>query len=616
MSGVSGSMALSVYLSTIKDEPTQIARKVTSDPQLARIVAGFRKVAPSLTTAAAILNNYSALKVIAGAYNLGGQIGQTAVLRDLMTQDPDGTTSLVNQAASVNYLHFARATSDRTSQTVALGNPAALSLTTTGAAASSLTVQNTAWGVPISGQTKALPGVQWSFVLNDGSAGASIAAALTAAAASTTDASGAAPTYSVSAAGIATGSAGAPAITTSKDSAGNTVYSLALAKDSSGDIIKRADIVSVAVTAGASSANVGAQVTALAGAATAAGFDTALSASGSLSIIDPAGAGTMTLARGEGSPIAVATANTLDSSGRLALGDAGKALTAGQVLTDGTAIIGTVGSVDSFGNVTLTAKAATPIAAGDSIDVAIGLNVANAGTAATTTAATASGATVLGLGHAGIGLKAGQIVTSGGVAIGTIARVDKNGNATLLKGTPAAVAAGARLVVLSPVVDGITHALSDKANIDAIVAGAEINSYETKMGAQYAGMDDALYYTRTMGHITSINQLMSDPRLLSVVTTGLGMGSYFGALDFNQQVRILTQKVDLKTATTPAGIKRSAEQYLIAKAATVSTAPTGMAALLAGVTTSSSDLLSLINGGSISTSAGGSSGDPILSLFA
>ena len=115
MSGVSSSTSLSVYLSTIKEEQTQVSRYVASDKQVASTAASFSSTAATLTTPTAILSNYKALQVLTGAYNLSGQISQTAVLRDLLTQTADSSTSLVSETDNTDYLHFARATSDRNS---------------------------------------------------------------------------------------------------------------------------------------------------------------------------------------------------------------------------------------------------------------------------------------------------------------------------------------------------------------------------------------------------------------------------------------------------------------------------------------------------------------------
>lgn len=616
MSGVSGSTTLAVYLSVIKNEQVNVAKSVKSDTQLAASVASFRTTAPSLTSAAAILKNYTALSVLTGAYNIGGQIDHTAILSALMTQDANAANSLVRRTASTDYLHFARATSARPSQTISLGDSSTLSLETSGASASSLTMQNTAWGLGTDKQTKAAPGMQWSFVLNDGTAGSSIAAALTSAASGTTSADGTAATYTVSANGVVSGSPGAPPVTSTTDSAGNTVYDLALSKDAAGNTIKSVNIVSVKVVQGSDAADRSSQVGALAGALKAAGFNAQVGTNGDLAILDPTSAGSNTLALSYGNPIAVATAKTLAVDGRLTLGDAGKLLTAGQVLTIGTATIGTVKSVDSFGNVTLTGDPTTGINEGDTIEVARGVSLANIGSTLVTTGAALSGDTTLVLGEAGTSLKPGQTITSAGISIGTVGSVDSRGNVTLLAGLKQPIASGATLMVLPSISGAPTAALADNANVDAIVDARETTSYETKMGDQYPGMDDALYYTRTMGGVTSIAGLMSNPTLLKVVTTSLGMGDWFGGLDYDRQVTILTKQVDLKKLTTDSGIKRTAEQYLISAQNSAVPKLTGLVALLAGQSQSDTSLLSLITGAGSTETTSSSKSNPILSLFA
>ncbi len=617
MSGVSGSTAISVYLSTVKDEQAQVANYVKSDPTLASTVAKFTKTAPTLTTPAAILKNYSALQVLTGAYNISSDIGETAVLKDLMTQNVNSTSSLVQQTSNTDFLHFARATDARASQTASLGSSATLSLSTGGASASSLTVQNTAYSLASTAQTAALPGVRWSFVLNDGSAASSIATALN----SVVEATDSGAYYGVSASGTAVPFGGAPAVTISTDSAGNTVYSVPLATDANGKVIKKAEIVSVKVAASAGTTGTAAvaaataQLGALQGAVKAAGFDATLSSQNDLTVTDPASSGVNSLARTNGTAIAVATADTLDSGGRLELGEAGKTLSPGQILTDGTTEIGTVTSVDSFGNVTLKSPTSVKIAAGDTIEVATGLGFNYVGTTLAATGAAAKGSSILALGSVGAALKPGQIVTSGGVTLGTIGSVDGKGNATLLGPLAAAVSSGTSLTVLPAVSGGPTPALTDAANVSGIVSSYETNAFEANQGTQNTGMDDALYYSRTMPGITSINQLMSDPRLLSVVTTSLGMRSYFGSLDFDQQVSLLTSKVKLKMLTSPLGIKQTAEQYLIAQTPSTNQPLTGIAALFSGMSPSGDDLFSVIAGVS-SASAPSTTTDPLLSLFA
>jgi len=616
-SGMSGSISsastgIATYLSAIKDEQAQVTKYVESSTTIQRTVANFESEASSLSNASAILKNYGALQVLTGAYNMSGQIDQTAILNAVMTQDPSASDSLVQESASTNYLHLAKATMDRSSQTASLGDAASLSLTTSGAAASTLTMENTAWSA--TDQTSTSPGTQWSFVLNDGTAQSSITAALDSAAeaAGFTSAS-----YSISSTGTVTASGGGPAVTSSTDSAGNTTYTMALDTDSTGAITKQVQVVSVAVTAGTSATARTSQLDALTGAMTAAGFDASLSSDGTLSVIDPPTSGTNTLAPAFGKTIGVVTSSILRDDGSLALGATGKTLSVGDIITDGTNEIGTVASVDAEGNVTLNQTGDNTLSVGDDIEVATGLAFSNVGSTLSAQTAAAAGATTLALGKAGTALTPGQLLTAGGVTIGTVGSVDSSGTVTLLAGTTAAISAGESIVALPSVTSGTTAALSDAANVSAIASSYETSEYEDAMNDQSPGLGDALYYTRTMSGITSITQLMSDKTLLNVVTTALGMDSWFGALDYDQQVRILTSKVDLKDFTSSDGIKQTAEQYMIAESAKAAAdaKPTGLVAMLMGESDSTSDLLSMIAGIDPSTTSSTST-DPTLSLFA
>ena len=78
---------------------------------------------------------------------------------------------------------------------------------------------------------------------------------------------------------------------------------------------------------------------------------------------------------------------------------------------------------------------------------------------------------------------------------------------------------------------------------------------------------------------------MSSAAMTDVLTTALGLPQAFGALDYSQQVAILTPRVNLQQFSTPQGVASFVQQYL------------AMAQLQSG-----------------SNGSGGSS-DPVLSLF-
>ncbi len=74
-------------------------------------IAYFKSVAPKLTTPAKLLSNYRALTFVTTAYGMSGQQTQTALLKDLMTQNPNSLSSLARQLGTTNYLQFAGAMS-------------------------------------------------------------------------------------------------------------------------------------------------------------------------------------------------------------------------------------------------------------------------------------------------------------------------------------------------------------------------------------------------------------------------------------------------------------------------------------------------------------------------
>ncbi|NSL91468.1 DUF1217 domain-containing protein [Acetobacter syzygii] len=99
--------------------------------------------------------------------------------------------------------------------------------------------------------------------------------------------------------------------------------------------------------------------------------------------------------------------------------------------------------------------------------------------------------------------------------------------------------------------------------IQSIVDDYQLRQYEASKSVSDNGVGNALYFTRTMSSITSLSQLMSDPTLLKVVETVSGYDpDQFGALDYDQQVRLLEKKVDLTKLSTSKQIQQYAEQYL------------------------------------------------------
>jgi hypothetical protein len=103
---------------------------------------------------------------------------------------------------------------------------------------------------------------------------------------------------------------------------------------------------------------------------------------------------------------------------------------------------------------------------------------------------------------------------------------------------------------------------STTKGINAAVAGYQEHSFETSVGTDSPALQSAQYFTQTAKGATTIYQLMSDKALLNVVTTALGIPAAFGNLSFQQQVDILTPRVNMSQFSTTAGVATFVNKYL------------------------------------------------------
>ena len=73
---------------------------------------------------------------------------------------------------------------------------------------------------------------------------------------------------------------------------------------------------------------------------------------------------------------------------------------------------------------------------------------------------------------------------------------------------------------------------------------------------------------------------MSDPRLLRVATIATNMPDQFGTLNYDQQVRLLSAKIDMKQLVKPGQTDKFVEKYLAINAATSASGSDPLANLL------------------------------------
>ena len=95
-----------------------------------------------------------------------------------------------------------------------------------------------------------------------------------------------------------------------------------------------------------------------------------------------------------------------------------------------------------------------------------------------------------------------------------------------------------------------------------MVAAFQQTSFQTELGADSVPLREASYFSTHAQGLTKLSQLMSDPALLDVVTTALGIPAAFKGLDYDQQVAILAPRVDMAQFATAAGVGKFVDKYL------------------------------------------------------
>ncbi len=108
MSGSVGLPPIPLYLSIEKNEQTAVTRTEASDVTAQSAVTHFKQAAPTIATPQALLKDYRSLTVVLGAFGMSSMIGETAIIRKLMTQDPTSPTSLAKTSNNALWQRFAQ----------------------------------------------------------------------------------------------------------------------------------------------------------------------------------------------------------------------------------------------------------------------------------------------------------------------------------------------------------------------------------------------------------------------------------------------------------------------------------------------------------------------------
>ncbi|GBQ98145.1 hypothetical protein AA23498_3116 [Acetobacter nitrogenifigens DSM 23921 = NBRC 105050] len=110
MSGtVSGLSPVATYLQAMTDESESAATYAKTDGVEQNYISTFEKDAVNITSASSLMSNYKALAVVLGAYGLSSIQNETALVKDLLTQDPSSTSSVAAKSANPAWQKFAAA---------------------------------------------------------------------------------------------------------------------------------------------------------------------------------------------------------------------------------------------------------------------------------------------------------------------------------------------------------------------------------------------------------------------------------------------------------------------------------------------------------------------------
>ncbi len=106
--GISGATQ---YAIVTRDEDKRLAQ-FDKQPTVQQAIQRFTDAAPTIKSADDLLKNYRALQFVLTAFQLEDGIDQTAIIKQVLTQDPSDDKSLVNRLADPRYKQLAAALQD------------------------------------------------------------------------------------------------------------------------------------------------------------------------------------------------------------------------------------------------------------------------------------------------------------------------------------------------------------------------------------------------------------------------------------------------------------------------------------------------------------------------
>ncbi len=127
MSGSIGGLSpIASYLAIEKNELAAATKAEKGNASTQQSLAHFSSSATTMTSAAQLLSDYKSLTVVLGAYGMSSMIGETAIIKDLLTQTPTSKTSLAATSGNATWIKFAQAMSGWSSGSTPFSNPSSV----------------------------------------------------------------------------------------------------------------------------------------------------------------------------------------------------------------------------------------------------------------------------------------------------------------------------------------------------------------------------------------------------------------------------------------------------------------------------------------------------------
>ena len=98
-------------------------------------------------------------------------------------------------------------------------------------------------------------------------------------------------------------------------------------------------------------------------------------------------------------------------------------------------------------------------------------------------------------------------------------------------------------------------------------------TWQTNQDTVTPGLSNALSFKATASTITSVDQILGNPTMRTVITTALGIPEQIAFQDLNAQENAISTRVDITQFKNPTFVESFVQRYLIANAANVASSP-------------------------------------------